>query len=57
MQYHYLSSYKMTILIGVNCGKIVTTPPIAKVFVGQPFDNILKWMKSQGGLIHQPLEN
>jgi len=57
VQYHYLSSYKMTILIGVNCGKIVTTPPIAKVFVGQPFDNILKWMKSQGGLIHQPLEN
>lgn len=57
MSYHYLSSYKMTILIGVDCGKIITTPPIAKVFVGQPLDNILKWMKSQGGLIHQPLEN
>ncbi len=39
MQYHYLSSYKMTILIGVDCGKIITTPPIAKVL-----DEVPRWI-------------
>jgi hypothetical protein len=49
----YLSTRKMTILVEYNeDGKIISTPPIAKKFIGQSIFNLVGWMRKQGGLIY-----
>lgn len=47
---YWLSSNKMTIGVDVNLIDIIVfAPPIAKVFIGQPLDNLRRWMRKQGG--------
>lgn len=41
----------MTVAIGVLNGKIVFSPPITSKFLGQSFENIVKWMRKQGGFV------
>lgn len=50
MTYFCLSSYKITVLVGVDKKAIIVeSPPIVKKFIGQPLINLGKWMKKQGG--------
>lgn len=53
---HYLSSRKMTVLVDVNSrDEIVSAPPIVRKFVGQSLDALVRWMKKQGGFVHEKL--
>jgi len=38
----------MTVQVGVVNGQIASTPPIVGRFIGQPIENLQKWMQSQG---------
>ena len=50
--WHYLSSRAMTVMVEVDeTERIVRTPPIVRTFIGQPVENLIHWMKKQGGLI------
>lgn len=50
MQFWWLSSHKMTFSVGVNDSNIIVDPaPIIKKFKGQPLNNLIGWMKKQGG--------
>ena len=50
MKILWLSSHKMTFRATVdNRGIVVEAAPIARVFVGQPLENLIGWMKQQGG--------
>ena len=58
MATYWVSSKKMTISIDVNSENVITaTPPIAQVFKGQPLDNLIKWMKKQGGFKIKKMTN
>ena len=40
----------MTIGVGVDrYQRIVVAPPIVRRFIGQPLNNIRRWMQKQGG--------
>ena len=45
----YLSSTRMTIAVLVEDGIVLTAPPVAQKFIGQPLDNLVRWMEKQGG--------
>lgn len=47
---HWLSSRAMTVVVEVEDGIVVWAPPIARKFVGGPFDRLIEWMDRQGGL-------
>lgn len=48
--WYWLSSESMTVAVSVNSDGIITrTPAIVYKFVGQPLDNLRKWMRKQGG--------
>lgn len=38
----------MTVQVGVVDGKIASAPPIVGKFIGQPIENLRKWMQAQG---------
>ena len=48
---YWLSSRAMTIVVRVEGGRVVDTPPIARKFIGQPFANLVRWMLGQGDLL------
>lgn len=48
MAKYYVSCPTMTIQVDVIDGKIVKAAPIAKKFVGQPFNNLLNWLEKIG---------
>jgi hypothetical protein len=41
----WLSSPRMTVGVKVSNGLIVEAAPIVRVFIGQSFTNLLRWMK------------
>ncbi len=46
----WVSSVKMTFLVTLDDRGIITeTAPIGRSFVGQPFDNLRRWLRRQGG--------
>jgi hypothetical protein len=45
----WMSSKVMTVQVGVVNGKIASAPPIVGKFIGQPIDNLRKWMQTQPG--------
>jgi hypothetical protein len=49
MKWYWLSSNKMTISADVEKGVIIETAPVARKFVGQPIQNLIRWMRKQGG--------
>jgi len=49
--FYWISSNRITILVEFNPdGTIRDAPPIARKFIGQPLENLIKWMAKQGGL-------
>jgi len=48
MSSYWMSSKAMTVMVGVVNGKIASGPPIVSKFIGQPIENLRKWMQSQG---------
>ena len=50
MRTYWLSSRKMTVSVDVDAANtIVDCAPIVRVFKGQPLQNLVNWMKKQGG--------
>lgn len=49
----WFSSDKMTVSVSVENGIIVATAPITRKFIGQPLDNLVRWMRSLGGFRHE----
>jgi hypothetical protein len=47
--YTWISTNKMTVLAVSQGGYLVDGPPIIRKFIGQPMDNLMKWMKKQDG--------
>ena len=45
----WLSSERMTIGVDVRDGVVVRTPPIARIFVGQKYELLRRWMEKQPG--------
>lgn len=47
----WVSCYKFTVFVAVDkaTDKITDTAPIVKRFIGQPFSNLERWMKTLGG--------
>ena len=43
---YYLSCTKFTVQVNVEEGIIVWTAPITWKFVGQKFENLIKWLKA-----------
>lgn len=56
---YFMSNEVLTVLVRteMNNGKeiIFWTPPIVRKFVGQPFENLEKWMKNKPGFKKQQL--
>jgi len=49
MTLYYVSSRDMTFSVDVDVeGKIISTAPVVKKFIGQPFKNLEKMMLKQG---------
>ena len=47
----WLSSNRMTISVSVDRNEtIVDAAPIVRKFIGQPLQNLIRWMGHQGGL-------
>lgn len=46
----WASTNKMTFDVEVKEKIIINSAPIGKKFIGQRFENLLRWMKKQGGL-------
>jgi len=38
----------MTVKVEVQNGTIVTAAPIVRVFLGQPINNLIRWLTRQG---------
>lgn len=50
MKCYWLSSKKMTVLVDVQDGRITEAAPVVRKFIGQPLQNLIRWMRRQGGL-------
>lgn len=49
--FYWVSSNRITILVEVGIDNLIRdAPPIARKFIGQRFENLIKWMAKQGGL-------
>ena len=47
---YWLSTDRMTVFAEANRhGVVVDTAPIVRVFIGQPIDNMIRWLKRQNG--------
>lgn len=51
--WHWVSSEKMTFACLVENDTIIYGAPIIRKFIGQPFNNLLRWMDKQGGLKYE----
>ena len=49
MKHVWLSSKKMTVLVDVQDGLITEAAPVTRKFIGQPLQNLIRWMRKQGG--------
>lgn len=57
MQEWWLSTEKMTVYAKVVQGRVVETSPIINVFLGQPLDNLRRWLRRQGGFRQKELSS
>lgn len=49
-EFYWLSSKAMTVGVRLEDGRIAAAnPPIVRRFIGQPFANLVRWMRGQGG--------
>jgi hypothetical protein len=49
MSWWSLSTNRMTVVIEVEDGIVVTGPPVVRKFIGQPSKNLARWLYKQGG--------
>ena len=47
-EWWYVSTERMTCLVGLDDGIIVEAPPILRKFIGQPPKNLGNWLRQQG---------
>ena len=52
----WMSSKDMTITVGVVDGIIRSAPPIVGKFIGQPIENLRRWMQTQPGYKEKELK-
>jgi len=55
-----MSANKMTFWCrtsNTDGNKIIDAAPIARKFIGQPLDNLKRWLSAQGGFIYEKLPN
>lgn len=45
----WFSNSKMTVFVEEEDGIIIDSSPITRKFIGQPLDNLKRWMKKQSG--------
>lgn len=45
----WLSSRRMTVVVEERDGIVVDAAPIVRKFIGQPLENLTRWMRQQGG--------
>lgn len=45
----WLSTDKMTFEVTITNGRVSDTAPVARTFIGQPFQNLVRWLRQQGG--------
>ena len=48
---YWLSNKNITIIVDVKDDRVYWTPPVAAIFIGQPFGNLVRWMKGMGGFV------
>lgn len=46
-RWYWLSSKSMTVGVTVKDGKITRAAPIVRRFIGQPLENLVRWMETQ----------
>lgn len=51
MTFLWMSTERMTVQVRVEDGVVVSTPPIVRKFVGQPIENLQRWLSKQPGYI------
>lgn len=49
---YWFSTPRMTVAVEVKDGIIINSPPITRKFVGQPVENLKRWLEKQGELRH-----
>lgn len=45
----WLSSRRMTVVVEEQGNLVVDAAPIVRKFIGQPLENLTRWMRRQGG--------
>jgi hypothetical protein len=45
----WLYTERMTVVVRVDNGLVVEAPPIVRKFIGQPQENLLRWLSFQPG--------
>jgi len=54
----YLSAGGITVAVRVlENGRVVQGPPIVRKFMGQPVDNLLRWMQKHGDVTSERLDH
>lgn len=48
-EWWWLSSEAMTVGVTTESRVIVRASPIVRRFIGQPLENLVRWMRGQGG--------
>lgn len=57
MPVFWLSSEKFTVMVDTDSsGRITKAAPVVNIFIGQPINNLVKWMKKQGGFKYRQLK-
>ena len=52
---YWVSTKRMTFWVEVTDGVISDSAPIGRKFIGQPYTNLIAWLRRQGGLQTQEL--
>jgi hypothetical protein len=57
MPVFWLSSNKVTVMVDTDAdGKITKAAPAVNIFVGQHLNNLVKWLRKQGGFKYKRLK-
>ena len=55
--WRWCSTERMTVGVRVLDGRIVETPPIVRRFLGQPEDNLVRWLSRQPGFLTEAIRD
>jgi len=57
IQHYQFSSAKFTVYVKMEDGIIIDTAPVTRKFIGQPYSNLVYWMKKFGDVKFYNLDN